>query len=250
MTQPPRRAQRRELAQAWEQLALPARAARLRAALVFSPANLAPLAWPRNVVVMHDAAVLREPRGLLPRLPPVARPGRAGVRPAGAGRDHGVGVQPPRADRPGRDRAVAPAGDPRRRRRALHAGGRPGAGGAPARPAAALRADDRHRRPAQERRRSSAPAAAALAAQGIELVWAGDRRPYFDAAAEAPGVRSVGYVDDGDLPGLYAGALAFVLASRYEGFGLRAWRRWRAERRWSPPTGRRCPRPAATPPCW
>ena len=40
---------------------LPARAARLRAALVYSPANLAPLAWPRNVVVLHDTAVWRQP---------------------------------------------------------------------------------------------------------------------------------------------------------------------------------------------
>jgi glycosyltransferase involved in cell wall biosynthesis len=54
----------------------------------------------------------------------------------------------------------------------------------------------------------------------MELVWAGDRRPYFAAAAQAAGVRSLGYVDDADLPGLYAGARAFVLPSRYEGFGL------------------------------
>ena len=33
-------------------------------------------------------------------------------------------------------------------------------------------------------------------------------------------MRSLGYVDDADLPGLYAGARAFVLPSRYEGFGL------------------------------
>jgi glycosyltransferase involved in cell wall biosynthesis len=33
-------------------------------------------------------------------------------------------------------------------------------------------------------------------------------------------VRSLGYVHDADLPGLYAGARAFVLPSRYEGFGL------------------------------
>jgi glycosyltransferase involved in cell wall biosynthesis len=65
-----------------------------------------------------------------------------------------------------------------------------------------------------------APVAAALAAEDIDLVWAGDRRPYFADAAAAAGVRSVGYVDDADLPGLYAGARAFVLPSRYEGFGL------------------------------
>jgi glycosyltransferase involved in cell wall biosynthesis len=65
-----------------------------------------------------------------------------------------------------------------------------------------------------------APVAAALAREGIELVWAGDRRPYFATAAATAGVRSLGYVDDADLPGLYAGARAFVLPSRYEGFGL------------------------------
>jgi glycosyltransferase involved in cell wall biosynthesis len=64
------------------------------------------------------------------------------------------------------------------------------------------------------------PVAATLAAEGLDLLWAGDRRPYFEAMAGAPGVRSVGYVDEADLPGLYAGARAFVLASRYEGFGL------------------------------
>ena len=33
-------------------------------------------------------------------------------------------------------------------------------------------------------------------------------------------MRALGYVDDDQLPGLYRGALAFVLPSRYEGFGL------------------------------
>ena len=40
---------------------LPLRAARARVELIFSPANLAPLAWPRNVVIVHDAAVFRRP---------------------------------------------------------------------------------------------------------------------------------------------------------------------------------------------
>src|SRR5438045_454373 len=47
--------------QAWEQLVLPARAARARAALVYNPANLAPLAFPRNVVQIFDAVALRHP---------------------------------------------------------------------------------------------------------------------------------------------------------------------------------------------
>ena len=33
-------------------------------------------------------------------------------------------------------------------------------------------------------------------------------------------MRALGYVDERLLPALYAGASAFVLASRYEGFGL------------------------------
>ena len=46
------------------------------------------------------------------------------------------------------------------------------------------------------------------------------------AAARAPGlagrVHFAGYVPDGDLPALYAGADAFVLPSLYEGFGMPA----------------------------
>ena len=44
---------------AWEQLVLPARARKAR--LLLNPANLAPLAFPRNAVVIHDAAALRNP---------------------------------------------------------------------------------------------------------------------------------------------------------------------------------------------
>ena len=65
-----------------------------------------------------------------------------------------------------------------------------------------------------------AAVAAALRDDGIDLVWAGDRRPYFQAASATSGVRDLGYIPDADLPGLYAGARAFVLSSRYEGFGL------------------------------
>ena len=63
-------------------------------------------------------------------------------------------------------------------------------------------------------------AAQRLAQAGIELVRAGDTRGYFTAELEATGIRPLGYVPDADLPGLYAGARAFVLPSRYEGFGL------------------------------
>ncbi len=219
VSQPPRRAQRRALAQAWEQLALPVRAARLRAALVFSPANLAPLAWPRNVVVMHDAAVLREAQAY-------SRAyrlwhGRAGL--ACARRALAVIT----VSEFSRRELTELAGIVPSRLQVI-----PGGVGARFTPEADVEPVARRlglQRPyvltiaTGDRRKNIAklgPVAAALAAQGIELVWAGDRRPYFEAAAGAPGVRSLGYVDDGDLPGLYAGARAFVLPSRYEGFGL------------------------------
>ncbi len=64
------------------------------------------------------------------------------------------------------------------------------------------------------------PAARALAAQGIDLAVAGGHRPQFAAEAGLQELRLLGHVDDALLPGLYAGAEAFVLASRYEGFGL------------------------------
>src|SRR3982075_1276550 len=57
----PPRALAHRAGQLWEQIALPALAARRRAAVVVSPANLAPLAWPRNVLVLHDVSALRHP---------------------------------------------------------------------------------------------------------------------------------------------------------------------------------------------
>lgn len=219
VAQPPPRARRRILAQAWEQLALPARAAHSRAALVFSPANLAPLAWPRNVLVMHDAAVLREPHaystayrvwhrrfGLACARRALAvitvsefsrrelielagvDPGRLVVIPGGVGECFSPDIDPTATVRRlGLDRpyvlTIATA-DPRKNLQAL------------------------------------AGAAASLDDLGIDLVWAGDSRPYFARAGSTSGLRSLGYVDEADLPGLYRGALAFVLPSRYEGFGL------------------------------
>jgi glycosyltransferase involved in cell wall biosynthesis len=75
---------------------------------------------------------------------------------------------------------------------------------------------------ADERKNVAAlgPAAARLSQAGVEIVQAGDARPQFSTPAVVPGVRSVGYVSEQDLPGLYRGASAFVLPSRYEGFGL------------------------------
>jgi glycosyltransferase involved in cell wall biosynthesis len=65
-------------------------------------------------------------------------------------------------------------------------------------------------------------AARRLAARGVDLVAAGGDRPQFRSEHDTTGVRPLGHVDDALLPGLYAGAAAFVLPSLYEGFGLTA----------------------------
>jgi hypothetical protein len=60
-----------------------------------------------------------------------------------------------------------------------------------------------------------------LQAEGIDLVAAGGERPQFRTENEAAGpARALGHVPDAHLPGLYAGASAFVLPSWHEGFGL------------------------------
>jgi glycosyltransferase involved in cell wall biosynthesis len=219
VAQPRPRMRSRLPAQAWEQVALPARAARLRAAVVFSPANLAPLAWPRNVVVMHDAAVLREPEAYSWVYRAWhTRTGLASARRAVAvitvsefSRRELIelaGLDPARLTviPGGVDARFAPNADPAPVARRLGLD----------RPYVLTIATDDRRKNVEK----LAPVAAALATEGIDMVWAGDRRPYFAAAAATAGVRSLGYVEDADLPGLYAGARAFVLPSRYEGFGL------------------------------
>jgi glycosyltransferase involved in cell wall biosynthesis len=53
-------------------------------------------------------------------------------------------------------------------------------------------------------------------------VVAGGGRPQLRAEAGLGELTRLGHVADADLPGLYAGALAFVLPSLHEGFGLTA----------------------------
>lgn len=60
----------------------------------------------------------------------------------------------------------------------------------------------------------------ACGGHGVELALAGRRRADFSELPPEPGLRILGEVPDRDLPGLYAGALALVYPSRYEGFGL------------------------------
>jgi glycosyltransferase involved in cell wall biosynthesis len=50
-------------------------------------------------------------------------------------------------------------------------------------------------------------------------VTAGGGRGYLRGGERPPG-RELGYVPEGLLPGLYAGARAFAMPSLYEGFGL------------------------------
>jgi glycosyltransferase involved in cell wall biosynthesis len=205
--------------QAWEQLALPVEAARRGASAVLSPANLAPLAWPRNVLVMHDAAVLREPdaysrayqlwhtrfgvacaRAALLVITVSEFSRRELVELIGLSAERiavvGGGVGP--MFRTGGD-----VGRVSQRYRL----GRPYV--------LTVGTDDR-----RKNRSALGPVASRLREHGIDLVWAGGTRAYMASTAGAFGLRRLGYVPDSDLPALYEGALAFVLPSRYEGFGL------------------------------
>jgi glycosyltransferase involved in cell wall biosynthesis len=73
---------------------------------------------------------------------------------------------------------------------------------------------------ARKNLRALVPAAKALAHQEVDVVVAGGHRPQFAGEAGLDPVRLIGAVPDAMLPGLYAGAEAFVLPSLYEGFGL------------------------------
>jgi glycosyltransferase involved in cell wall biosynthesis len=200
---------------AWEQAVLPIQAA--RAAALYSPANLAPLRYPRNVVVIHDVAALRHPeaysrpfveyhRRVLPRL---ARDALCVITVSEFSRGdliEALGASPERV-------AVIPEGVDER----FLAGADPAAAraryGLTAEYALAVGTVS-----ARKNLGSLAPAAQALAANGIELVIAGSDRGYLRGAA--PGLRRLGYVDEELLPGLYAGAAALAMPSGYEGFGL------------------------------
>jgi glycosyltransferase involved in cell wall biosynthesis len=200
---------------AWEQAALPVRARGLRALLC--PANLAPVAFPRSIVVIHDAAPLRHP-GWYSRtyaawqrrvLPAVARRAAHVITVSEFSRAELVELLGLRPDRI----AVVPGGVDERFR--------PGADPAPARRALGLE------RPyvlcvashtARKNLAALVPAARALT--GVDVVVAGGHRPQFAREAGLEGLRLLGHVDDALLPGLYAGAAAFAMPSRYEGFGL------------------------------
>ena len=199
---------------AWEQAVLPAKARRAR--LLLNPANLAPIAFPRNAVIIHDAAALRRPqwysplyarwqRGLLPL---VARRARIVITVSEVSRrelQELLNV----------DAHVVPGG--------VDARFRPDADPEPARAALGLERPyvlTVASRTARKNLASLTATARRLAPQGIELVAAGGGRPQFRHEAQASAPRALGHVPDQHLPGLYAGARAFVLPSWHEGFGL------------------------------
>jgi glycosyltransferase involved in cell wall biosynthesis len=202
---------------AWEQLALPL-AAR-RAGLLLSPANLAPLAYPRNAVVIHDSAPFREPawytrlygawhRAAIPR---IARRARLVVTPSEHMRAElielfGLPGDAVAAIAPGVDPSFSSPADPGPLM-ARHEMDRPyvlavGTEG----PRKNLALLDR--------------IAPELARNGLDVVIAGSSRPYLPHGDAGGAVRRLGYVADEDLPALYAGAAVFAMPSLYEGFGL------------------------------
>jgi glycosyltransferase involved in cell wall biosynthesis len=204
---------------AWEQIALPARARRLRVRALLCPANVAPLAFSRNVVVVHDAAALRHP-GWYSRayaewqrtiLPAIARRAQLVITVSEFSRTELTEL----LEIPETRLAVVPGGVDERFS--------PHADPGPARQALGLQ------RPyvlcvashtARKNLTALVPAARALAAEGVDVVVAGGHRPQFAREAGLDALRLLGHVDDALLPGLIAGAAAFALPSRYEGFGL------------------------------
>ena len=199
---------------AWEQAVLPARAR--KAELLLNPANLAPIAFPRNVVVIHDAAALRDRTWYSPAyaalqrrlLPLIAKRARLVITVSEFSRRELQALL-------GVDAKVVPGGVDERFR--------PDADPEPARAALNLSRPYVLTVASQTARKnisSLTATARRLETQGIELVAAGGGRPQFRRDDGPVGVRALGHVPDDHLPGLYAGAAAFVLPSRYEGFGL------------------------------
>jgi glycosyltransferase involved in cell wall biosynthesis len=214
----PRPALAHRAGHAWEQALLPL-AAR-RADLILSPANTAPLSGGRNVVYVHDLAPLREPAwfgrayGAWHRfaLRRIAARARLLLVPSEfvAGELHDLlGVEPDRVRvvPPGVGSELTPAAAPRPaglEKPYVLALGTPSA-------RKNLGLLDR--------------VAPRLRDAGLETVIAGSGRHYLrDEAAtpnpDRPGVRRLGYVDEADLPALYAHAEALAVPSLYEGFGL------------------------------
>jgi glycosyltransferase involved in cell wall biosynthesis len=200
--------------QAWEQLALPLLARRAGAQLLLSPANVAPLAFAGNVVVVHDAVALTHPEWFSRAyaawhrtlLPAVVRRARRVITVSAFSREELAAAVP------GAEADVIPGGVDERFT--------PGADAAAARAALGLERPYVLCVSGESPRKNFAVLAAVARAIDADVVTAGSRRAHHGAPSSPAGVRALGYVPDDLLPGLYAGAAAFVLPSRHEGFGL------------------------------
>jgi glycosyltransferase involved in cell wall biosynthesis len=200
---------------AWEQALLPAGAS--GCALIYSPANLAPVLSRRNVVVIHDVAAIRHPEAYSRAyvsyqrlmLPAIARHARRVITVSEFSKRELVAVLGAAPERI----AVVPEGVEERFRR-------------DADPTGAIRRYGLEKPyalvvgtvSARKNLAALTSAARALRERGAELVLAGSERAYL-RAGEVP-IRRLGYVPDDELPGLYAGAQALAMPSVHEGFGL------------------------------
>jgi GT2 family glycosyltransferase/glycosyltransferase involved in cell wall biosynthesis len=212
----PRQALAHRTGHLWEQAVLPLAARRAR--VLYCPANLAPAASGRNVVVINDLAAVRHPEWYSSAyaayqrqmLPVLARNARRVIAPSEFSRHEiaegcGVDAEWIAVVPYGADERFSPSTDSAAVRRAygldrpyvLTVGTR-----IARKNLAALREAERR-----------------LRGLGVELVAAGSGRAYM-RAGETPPVRALGYVPDDHLPGLYAGAAALAMPSLYEGFGL------------------------------
>jgi glycosyltransferase involved in cell wall biosynthesis len=212
----PRPALAHRAGHAWEQVWLPAAARHAR--LIVCPANLAPLASSRNVVVIHDLAALAHPEWYSrpyalwqgAALPRIARRARLVITVSEFSRaEIAERLRVPAARIRVIPNGVSERFSPRADQEAARS---------------ALRLERPYvlavgTRIARKNLGVLVEAAGALAGHGIELVTAGGGRGYMDAGGPAPG-RALGYVPEEHLPGLYAGALALAMPSMYEGFGL------------------------------
>jgi glycosyltransferase involved in cell wall biosynthesis len=185
---------------AWEQAWLPF----VRADLIYCPANLAPLAGRRNVVVIHDVSALRHPewysdayaawqRAVLPR---IARHARLVITVSEFSRREIRDVL-------GVESTVIPNGVDERFKPSEGKGDYALVVGT---------------KIARKNLAALEGAASSLREHGIELIAAGSGRGYM--RSETSRIRELGYVPDDELPGLYARARVLLMPSLYEGFGL------------------------------
>ena len=176
-----------------------------KAELIYSPANLAPVASRRNVVVIHDAAALRHPewysrpyvawqRFALPR---IAKNARLVITVSEFSKRE-------IAETMGANAIVVPNGVDHERFKPVGDKGD-----------YALVVGTRITR---KNLASLEAASKALVDKGVALVAAGSGRSYM--RSETTSIRQLGYVPDDELPSLYARARLLLMPSLYEGFGL------------------------------